>query len=432
MKKLISLCFLLLVLLGIFYLNTTKETKVRDLGEFKKENLAPDFSKKQKVGNITVVEIEGTPYEIGYQNGVLMKEEVNGLLAEVYSRYLPPRSFKTFLVRLFLLNLVKKIDKHIPSEYRQEMQGVADGAKVGYNDILLMNTFDDGFNAINPVFLLYLYNLTGLSKDAFWGCSSVIVHKGERSPHLIIGQTVDFDVPLGAGRSVLYIVKKTGKQILYIPSFPGIIFLNGLNDKGLILTQRAAPTGQGKIGMPINVLSRKILEESESLDEARKYLTEFQWSIPRSFLIADSKANLSSIFEVLPGKGIKEIETKEGYVGAANHFKDKEFRKVQEDALSKYKNIEYFKVYLDLYQYSLKREEYLQNYIKKEKAASPEKIAKAISDYKPGPAGDMGGTVSNKKTLQAIVFVPEEKTIYMANGLSAPVTQEGFVRIKLK
>ncbi len=435
-KRLIVLFLGFLVVLSFLafnnYFNITSEIKVKDLGEFKRENLIPEPSKKQKVGNITIVELEGTSYEIGYQNGALLKKEIGELLDEAFSRYLPSSNLKGRLVRIFVLGLVKKIDVTIPIEYRQEMQGVADGANRSYNDILLMNAFVDGFGGLSPLLLEGVLNVAGIHQ----GCSSVIVHKGSKSSDLIIGQTVDYLITLGAGHSVLYVVRKTGHKEIYLPSFPGVVLsINGMNEDGLVLTQRDTPSGQGRIGISMGVVARKLLEESADLDNARNYLSGIKWSISRSILIADSQNNLSSFFEVLPGKRVREVKIKEGYAGAANHYKTKEFREVQEKALKRCKKLKFicqYDDYITAYEGSLSREKHLEDYIKKETWATSEKIAEAISDYTPDSTKFGGMTVANRFTQQAIVFIPEKKVIYMANGKTVPVTEEGFVKINLK
>lgn len=433
-KKLLFFFFFppafLILFLRLFHRRATQEIKVKDLGKFKKENLVPDPSRKKKIENITIVELEGSPYEIGYQNGVLLKEEIGKIIREAYKRYLAKGSLKAYLVRALIMLVVKRVDKEIPLEYRQEMQGVADGAGLDYNDILLMNAFMDGFQSLDPILLQVIYNLSGLEP----GCSSIIVHKGENSSHLIIGQTVDYMITLSAGRSVLYVVKTPGKQTIIMPSFPGLIgMLNGMNESGLVLTQRATPTGKGGVGMPVNFHFRRILEDSHSLDQARDYLNRIKWTASRSIIIADSGENKSSLFEILPGKGVKEIEIKK-HAGAANHFKTEEFHEVQKAALKKYKFLQIwglYEKYLSLYDNSLRRERYLQKFLENETEVTPEKIIKAISDYDPR-LNIPGGTVSNQQTEQAMVFIPEEKTIYLANGLTPPVTQGGFVKIDLK
>jgi len=433
-KKLLFFFFFLpaflILFFRLFHRRATQGIKVKDLGKFKKENLVPDPSKKKKIKNITIVELEGFPYEIGYQNGTLLKEEIHKILYEAYERYLPKGSLKSYLARALVMWVVKRVDKEIPLEYRQEMQGVADGAGMSYNDVLLMNAFMDGFESLDPILLQVIYSLSGLEP----GCSSVIVHKSENSSHLIIGQTVDYMITISAGRSVLYVIKSPGKQTLFMPSFPGLIgCLNGANEAGLVLTQRATPTGKGEIGMPVNLHFRQILEDSDSLEQARDNINRTKWSIPRSIIIADSRENKSSFFEILPGKGVKEIEIKK-HAGAANHFKTKEFHEIQKAALRKYKFLQIwglYEKYLSFYDNSLRRERYLQNYVENETWATPEKIIKAISDYDPRLTIP-GGTVSNQQTEQAMVFVPEEKTIYLANGLKPPVTQGGFIKIDLK
>src|SRR5918992_1183784 len=50
--------------------------------------------------------------------------------------------------------ILARMHPNIPREYREEMRGVADGARVPYRDILLINCFDDALHALiqlNPV-----------------------------------------------------------------------------------------------------------------------------------------------------------------------------------------------------------------------------------------------------------------------------------------
>lgn len=433
-KKLLFFFFFLPAVLSLFFRffhrKATQEIKVKDLGKFKKENLIPDLSRKERIENITIVELEGSPYEIGYQHGTLLKQEIHKIINEAYKRYLPKGSLKSYLARTLIMWVVRRVDEKIPLEYRQEIQGVADGAGLGYNEVLLMNAFMDGFESLDPILLQVIYSLSGLEP----GCSSVIVHKGKNSSHLIIGQTVDYMITLSAGHSVLYAVKTPGKQTLFMLSFPGLIgMLNGMNESGLVLTQRATPTGKGEVGMPVNLHFRQILVDSTSLDQARDYLNRIKWSVPRSIIIADSKENKSSFFELLPGRLANEIKIKK-HAGAANHFRTEEFHQVQQAALKKYKFLQVwglYEKYLSLYDNSLRRERYLEKYIKNETEVTPEKIIKAISDYDPR-LSIPGGTVSNQQTEQAMVFVPEEKSIYLAKGSTPPVTQGGFIKVDLQ
>ncbi len=438
MKKRLSILFLgFLIILSLFafinYRKIISEVRVEDLGEFKEENLIPSSSQKQKVGNVALVELAGTPYEIGYQNGTLLKEEINQLLDDAFGRYLPHTSLKGRLAKAFILNLVKKIDKKIPLEYRQEMQGVADGAGRSYDDILLMNTFVDSFSGLHPLLLQSVLDITGLSK----GCSTVVVHGGEKSDQLIVGQTVDYLIDFGAGQSVLYIIKKKDKKVIYLPSFPGVVFsINGINSDGLVLTQRDTPTGQGKVGTAMGVVVRGLLEDIGSLEDAREYLGGIDWSISRSVLIADSENNISSFFEVLRGRGFKEVKIEKGYAGAANHYKAKELQEIQEGMLDKCRKLKFicrYDDYLDAYNGSREREKFLEDFVEQERWITPQKVIGAISNYIPDDSIKIGGkTVANEFTLQAMVFVPEEKVIYMANGITPPVTQGGFVKIELK
>ncbi|HEV8051550.1 MAG TPA: carcinine hydrolase/isopenicillin-N N-acyltransferase family protein [Parachlamydiaceae bacterium] len=80
-----------------------------------------------------------TPYEMGVEQGQLLKEEIN---RAVY-KFLPIFKFSMQCQGMSPLEEAQKLEMHIPEDYRQEMRGMADGAGIPYNELLIVNTTMD-------------------------------------------------------------------------------------------------------------------------------------------------------------------------------------------------------------------------------------------------------------------------------------------------
>jgi len=90
-------------------------------------------SRKYEKAGLTVVYLKGTPYEIGLAHGKLAKNEIltaNKPFFDIYEKVsLDPQNE--------WLKVSKKLEKHIPKEYIEEMRGISVGADIEYDKILV-------------------------------------------------------------------------------------------------------------------------------------------------------------------------------------------------------------------------------------------------------------------------------------------------------
>ncbi len=98
-----------------------------------------------------ILHLKGSPYEMGYQQGVLLSEGVEKITHDYVAKLLFVMMSLDIsgydlgvlwtLIRKILVELCLLNEKYIPEPYRLEMQGVADGAgdNVTYEDVLLLN-----------------------------------------------------------------------------------------------------------------------------------------------------------------------------------------------------------------------------------------------------------------------------------------------------
>ena len=76
-------------------------------------------------GRARVIYVSGTPYERGYQHGVLLREEVRDTLLTMYDKVLDKYHFEELLEEAY-----ERQRPYIPQEYIDEMHGLAHGARL--------------------------------------------------------------------------------------------------------------------------------------------------------------------------------------------------------------------------------------------------------------------------------------------------------------
>ncbi len=114
-----------------------------------KEGIVKKASLEKRQG-LSVLHVAGTPYEIGYQHGALLKDDIKEFLSNKILPFLKSEeekhSWKFFphipLTQYFRAR-AQSLERYMPKEYRDELKGLSDGCGLGYEDILLINTFFD-------------------------------------------------------------------------------------------------------------------------------------------------------------------------------------------------------------------------------------------------------------------------------------------------
>ena len=117
-----------------------------------------------------VLEMSGSPYERGVQHGQRFPSEIRSLytqmltastlpylnreqpdIAEVLGEYAKPLYDDGQFSYQLLLQSAQSMEREIPDDLVEEMQGVADGAGLPYEQILLLNTFLDSMLAMRAI-----------------------------------------------------------------------------------------------------------------------------------------------------------------------------------------------------------------------------------------------------------------------------------------
>jgi len=251
------------------------------------------LSKKYTRAGITVVYLTGSPYEIGFANGKLCKNEIltaNKPFFDIYEKVsLDPQNK--------WLEVSKKLEIHIPKEYVEEMRGIADGAEIEYDKILFLNT------------------LTTISM----GNRCFAFAFRETNSKIITFRQIDNDPKSPLYKNmILYIIKpQKGYGFAAILNPGWVDGESGINEKGITVSQNNIHIRQTEWDvMPITQLSRQMLQYSKTIDEAEQLLDK-QKAFPARLLFVSSEES-ASIFEIA-NKEKARMDMENGFLTLANH-----------------------------------------------------------------------------------------------------------------
>jgi len=356
---------------------------------------------ERKEEGITIVVLKGSSYEIGFQHGSVLKDEIKKIRAYIL-HYLSQvkKGVWGWMVYFILLLLVRGYNRFIPEEYKAELKGIAHGADVGYSFILLINALDD------------------LGARITCSCFTV---KGEKTKEeiLIYGRNLDYSVFIDLMPSVNTIFcYHPAKGFPFIsvawPGYAGVV--SGMSCKNLILGSLTSFSKEKACrGVPSGFLYRKALQYALSLKDIQETIVNARRTISNNLLIASPQESL--VLEISPTKWQLRSE-QDDVLTVTNHFQTPLMRTLKTPSIPRPPGStlpdEFFTD-----DYSLSRNERL-HYLCKKGGVGIDEAIDILRD--PG--------VSNPGTVQSLLLIPERLEIWVAKDSHAPVSYGKFIQIK--
>lgn len=290
--------------------------------------------------NWIYVHLEGSPSQVGYQHGSLLSKEVEDALEAVKYK----DTYRTKRDWNFFRDTAKNVLwPHIENEYRQELQGIADGlnskgVKADVWDIVALNAMEEV-----PDYYIPTMEKAGKQAkregEAFLtapGNCSAFVATGSytKDGHPVIAHSNWTSMANGSRWRILYDIKPAKGHHMLMDGFPGIIVSDddfGINDAGIMVTETTI-TGFDKFdpnGKPEFVRARKAFQYASSIDEyANIMLDGNNGGYANDWLLADNKTGEVARFEL--GLKFHKLEkSKDGYFVGSNFPSDPEFIKAE-------------------------------------------------------------------------------------------------------
>jgi isopenicillin-N N-acyltransferase like protein len=296
MKRRDFLCLAASGLAGCAYLRVDPwsayiRSDIIDSPEREKEILSKARLRWTEDGRIRVLHTQGTPYEIGYQHGVLLRQEIHDNIGWMYEASVDKFHFEELFDEAY-----ERQRPYIPAEYVEEMHGLAHGSKLP---------------------LKVIHGIHALPEMTEWG--------GKKRVKKVLKQMMEGEVVgstcsnLSATSSATadgkpYVVRILDwglHKISRLHQFPlihvcrpsyGVPFANigwigfigaisGMNAEGITLGEMGYgdPEGESMRGKPMPFLLRDILAHAKNLKDVRRLISTSEPTNSFVYLMSDGK-----------------------------------------------------------------------------------------------------------------------------------------------
>lgn len=219
----------------------------------------------------SVLHLKGSPYELGYQHGRLLKKQIEGNVKQFVDDYLMANQEHP-QIKPFIASL-PSILTYVPMDYQQELKGLADGAGIPYEKILLLNLIPE------------MFHCTGLTVSG----------KATANRELYHVRVLDYAVGKNLQHTaVLMVVEPEGKIPFMNVSYAGFIgCITGMNLQKIALGELGGKGYGHWNGMPMAFLLRYILERAVHLEDVKSLLTSLPRTCEYYYVFSDGKNNES-------------------------------------------------------------------------------------------------------------------------------------------
>jgi len=228
----------------------------------------------EEVDGYRVLHVKGTPYEMGFQQGALLRDDIRENVHYLFD--VKGKELKVEVAGLNLLNpkrviagIAARQKKYVPERFFEEMRGVADGAGMDVQDVVVAN------------FIPELFHCSGFAL----GRSTT---KGGRVYH---GRVLDYGCDWRLQEhAILTVAEPEGRTPFVNVTYAGFVgSVTGMNAERVSIGEMGGK-GLGRWdGVPMSFLMRMVLEDAKSLDDAVAIFRDNPRTCEYYFVIADGE-----------------------------------------------------------------------------------------------------------------------------------------------
>ncbi|MBL9137316.1 MAG: hypothetical protein JNK85_15695 [Verrucomicrobiales bacterium] len=271
---------------------------------------------------LTVLYLAGTPFEMGYANGVLtqrwihrQEESVRQLMQRV-----APYRWTQFLLKFVVTYKNRNQLPHISPDLQMEMFGIASGCPDRHPE--MGPYFNRIVNYHGAQDISYMLMNSPLLRG---GCTSFGVW-GSRSAggHLLTGRNFDWeaDPVFDEDRVVIFCEPDRGIPFVSLAWAGMAGCVSGMNRAGISVTLNGAPSHlPGSAATPTCLVAREVLQEARSIEEAVEIIRRRQVFVSALFLVGSRTDGRFVVVEKTPERmAVREPATTDETLVCANHY----------------------------------------------------------------------------------------------------------------
>jgi len=228
----------------------------------------------ERIDGMMVLHVQGSPYEMGYQHGALLKEHCqanfNFLLREKAQELI-----KVGDVKINPLGLVESIAEtqksFVPDRYHEELQGLADASGLSYKDIRTAN------------FIPELFHCSGFA----------VMNSATKDGTLYHGRVLDYKCDWRLQEHAVIMVAEPDDGIPFVSiTYAGFIgCVTGMNAEKISIGEMGGPGFGHWKGVPMAILMREVIRTAKSIDEAKAVFEDNPRTCVYYYVVADGETN---------------------------------------------------------------------------------------------------------------------------------------------
>ncbi len=285
-----------------------KNTNLQTEGD--RKVFGPAFMEKKH--GLYVLHLEGSPYEVGFQHGALLKDEIDNGSVRFYADVISggrkePFSLKIWLLRKYLdFKVYDPIFKHQPENILAELKGITDGSGVPFDIIFKANHHTAPSMLLTPAFAkknVEAFEKLGIHMGA---CSSFsTVKKASAGGMTIVGRNTDYG---GTAlwpkyQTVMFVEPSEGFAHVKIGTAGLILWNPAMNTEGIVVCPHYMVYDDiSADGWSIPAFSDEIIRKAGALKDAEKIFIEKPRAVSAGYVVASGKEKDAFAAELSTGK----------------------------------------------------------------------------------------------------------------------------------
>lgn len=387
----------------------------------------------ERVGDIHVLRVSGSFYEMGRQHGELLAREIAEGPIPYYRKIVEKLMGKSALGPFTPLawsalqrTLGRRVAHGLPSFARETIRGVADGSGIDPQLFLDGCTMPDAMMWIAArVMQLRGHGPAVAHRIALGlGCTSAVAW-GDATQDGALLHARNFDYhgvsTWPKTKTVIFHEPDDGQRYVSVAA-AGVALggITAMNEAGLTLTvhQHMFTDRTALGGTPIGCVGDVVMREAKNLDDAQRILESYRPIGCWTYVVADGNAREVLCFEQSPERNVANRVRDEGTFGYANIYLDEELGKSEVDLYGSY------------WRHNLGRHRRVNELLEEKRGAlDAQALAEMLGDTG-DPRCRIRDSIAMVMTVGSVVFRPEDGTVWVGTG-EAPTSHGSFVPFSL-
>jgi tetratricopeptide (TPR) repeat protein len=270
---------------------------------------------------LPVLYLTGTPYEMGYANGILTQKLIHrqeGYIIQLMNRFVPQR-WAQFLIKFVVVYKNRYLSQHIPPEYQLEILGLSRGCPDIYPQLGPYYHRMLNYHGAQDISYMMMHSFLirgGCTSFGAWGPETA-------AGHLLTARNFDWeaDPVFDEDRIVIICEPKDGIAFISLAWAGMAGCVSGMNREGVSVTVNGAPSHLPKdVATPTCLVAREILQRAHNLAEATAIVRRRQVFVSALFLVGSRNDGRFAVIEKTPERMAVREADGQPYIVCANHY----------------------------------------------------------------------------------------------------------------